>query len=128
MEIKNKLLQENRAAFGNAVIVFDGEKNIYSVKRLPEGKYTIKLPKNKKGTAKEFAVALKYTGHERNGSSLVQFLNTEEQNHVELKADLLQCLDLVMREHPTRNQFLVGRSLYPKKIELDGDIGGGVKL
>ena len=48
LEIKNKLLQENRAAFGNAVIVFDGEKNIYSVKHLPEGKYTVKLPKTKR--------------------------------------------------------------------------------
>ena len=124
LEIKNKLLQENRAAFGNAVIIFDGEKNIYSVKHLPEGKYTVKLPKNKKGAAKEFAVALKYTGHELNGSSLVQFLNTKEKNHVEVNSDLLQCLDLVMREHPIRNRFLVGRSLYPKQFELDGDIGG----
>ena len=65
-------------------------------------------------------MALKYTGHELNGSSLVQFLNTKEKNHVELNADLLQCLDLVMREHPIRNRFLVGRSLYPKQFELDG--------
>jgi eukaryotic translation initiation factor 2C len=124
MEIKNKLLQENRAAFGNARIVFDGKKNIYSTTSLPEGKYTVKLVKDEEGPAKEFSVALKYTGHELNGGSLAQFLNINDKRHVELNADLLQCLDLVMREHPNENRILVGRSLYPKQFERDGEIGG----
>ena len=59
-------------------------------------------------------MALKYTGHELNGASLAQFLNIKDRNHVELNPDLLQCLDLVMREHPNENRLLVGRSLYPK--------------
>lgn len=124
VEIKKKLLQENREAFGNALIVFDGKKNIYSAKRLPEGMYTVKLLKDEEGAPKEFAVALKYTGHELNGASLAQFLNIKDKNHVELNPDLLQCLDLVMREHPNENRLLVGRSLYPKRFERDGDIGG----
>ena len=45
---------------------------------------------------------------------------------MELNPDLLQCLDLVMREHPNENRLLVGRSRYPKRFERDGDIGGAV--
>ena len=48
-------------------------------------------------------MVLKYTGHELNGVSLAQFLNIKDRNHVELNLDLLQCLDLVMREHPNEN-------------------------
>lgn len=110
------------------------KKNIYSTQRLPEGKYSVKLlgdeepsakkAPSKKAPAKEFSIALKYTGHELSGVSLAQFLNTNDKRHVELNADLLQCLDLVMREYPNENRILVGRSLYPKLFERDGDIGG----
>eukprot|EP01018_Ginkgo_biloba_P029286 Gb_13708 [translate_table: standard] len=123
-EIKNKLIAENRAAFGNALPVYDGEKNIFSSVPLPEGLFTVKLSKGEDCKVKEYTVALKLA-NKLDGKRLAEFLNPAERNHVQVQQEYLQALDLVLREHPSSTRIIVGRSLYPKLPERDGDLHGG---
>ncbi|XP_059070766.1 protein argonaute 2-like [Cryptomeria japonica] len=94
-EIKNKLGAENCVAFRNAMPVYDGKKNLYSAIELPEGDFTVKLPKGEGSDVKEYK-------------------------------EMLQTLDLVVREHPSSSRIIMGRSLYDKRENLQKSLTSGI--
>uniref|UniRef100_A0A0D6R3M2 Piwi domain-containing protein n=1 Tax=Araucaria cunninghamii TaxID=56994 RepID=A0A0D6R3M2_ARACU len=123
-EIKNKLIAENRAAFKNAMPVYDGKKNLYSSQPLPVGVYTVKLSKGEDSEVKEYKVALKLA-NTLDGLRLAEFLKISVTDHMGVQQELLQALDLVVREHPAQSRIIMGRSLYAPMPDRDGLIGGG---
>eukprot|EP01018_Ginkgo_biloba_P029294 Gb_21789 [translate_table: standard] len=125
-QIKNKLVEENRAAFRNAMPVYDGKKNLYSPVGLPEGLFTVKLSKGEdRKVEEEYTVALKLA-KQLDGRRLAEFFNTVQSNHTKIQQEYVQALDLVIRENPSRSRIMIGRSLYSKQQEGDGHLGRGV--
>eukprot|EP01018_Ginkgo_biloba_P029290 Gb_13719 [translate_table: standard] len=124
-EIKNKLIAENRAAFGNALPVYDGEKNMFSPVPLPERLFTVKLCKGEDCKVKEYTVALKLA-NKLDGKRLAEFLITAQKNNVQVQQEYLQALGLVLKEHPSSTGSILRRHIFPKQQERNVDIGGGV--
>ncbi|XP_057838348.2 protein argonaute 2 isoform X2 [Cryptomeria japonica] len=124
-EIKNKLVAENRVAFRDAKPVYDGKKNLYSAIELPEGDFTVKLSKGEDSEAKEYKVTLTLA-NKLDGRRLADFLNRSIRDHVTVQQEMLQALDLVVREHPSSSRIIMGRSLYEKDKTRQEYLNSGI--
>ncbi|XP_057846178.1 protein argonaute 2 [Cryptomeria japonica] len=124
-EIKNKLVTENCVAFRNAMPVYDGKKNLYSAIELPEGDFTVKLPNGEGSDVKEYKVTLKLA-NTLDGHRLAEFLDRNIGDHVTVQQEMLQALDLVVREHPSSSRIIMGRNLYEKRENLQKSLTSGI--
>ncbi|GLJ55588.1 hypothetical protein SUGI_1193800 [Cryptomeria japonica] len=121
-EIKNKLFADIHVDFPNAKPIYDGKKNLYSAIELQEGEFTVKLPAKGEGSdVTEYKVSLTLA-KTLDGHGLADFLNRNTGNHVTLQQEMLQALDLVVREHPSSTRMIMGRTVYDKDINEQMDL------
>ncbi|GLJ55574.1 hypothetical protein SUGI_1193470 [Cryptomeria japonica] len=124
--IKKKLVADILLDFPNAMPVYDGKKNLYSAIELQEGDFTVKLPAKGEGSdVTEYMVTLTLAKI-LDGHGLADFLNRNTGNHVTLQQEMLQALDLVVREHPSSTRIIMGQGVYDKdeneQMDLTSDI------
>lgn len=140
--IKQKLVEENPAAFSDALPVYDGRRNIYSPVEFQSDRLevyiSLPLPNckslsavgeavnslEKKQQLKLFKVNIKLVS-KFDGNELGSYLNKERDDWTPLPQEYLHALDVVLRESPTENCVTVGRSFYSSSMGGLKEIGGG---
>ncbi|KAL5563612.1 hypothetical protein UlMin_033359 [Ulmus minor] len=113
--IRNKLFSDNPEEFPLSSIAYDGEKNIFSAEPLTVTKFEVD-GKDTRARSYVFVNELKL-------SKLSEYLSSRSSS---IPRDILQGMDLVMKENPTRKMISVGRNFYPMEPRPEDDLGGGV--
>lgn len=109
--VEQRLLQDYSADLGGRRPVFDGSNLLYSAKALPfeVRSFTISVRRTASDRPQDFVLHLKRA----NVLSLRSLNRTSLQGQANVvPTDLLQALNIVVREHPTRSLLPIGRSLF----------------
>ncbi|XP_004295480.1 PREDICTED: protein argonaute 2 [Fragaria vesca subsp. vesca] len=119
--IRNKLSSDNPAQFPLLMTAYDGEKNIFSAVTLPTGEFRVEVPEEEGTRLSSYIVTIKLV-NELKLCKLREYLNRELSS---IPRDIMQGMDLVMKENPSRRLIPVGRSFYPAEFNPDDDLGQG---
>ncbi|KAF4362468.1 hypothetical protein CsatB_001389 [Cannabis sativa] len=119
--IRHKLSSDNPTQFPLSFTAYDGEKSIFSAVALPTGQFNVEL--STEDSVRSYFVGIK----------LVNELHLDRLNNYivgllpSIPRDVLQGMDLVMRENPNRKMIPVGRNYYLKEPEPppEGELGDG---
>ncbi|KAM7257077.1 hypothetical protein ACFE04_012818 [Oxalis oulophora] len=120
--IQNKLSSTNPTEFPLSMTAFDGVENIFSCDQLPTGEFQVLISKDEGKKAGSFVCTLKLAGQLRL-SKLTDYLRGCGDS---VPRDILQGMDVIMNEHPTRHMIRVGRRFHSAKPEWNNDIGEGM--
>ncbi|KAB1222139.1 Protein argonaute 2 [Morella rubra] len=107
--IRNKLSSDDPVQFPLSMTAYDGEKNIFSAVPLPTGRFNVKVPEGEDTQGGSYIVAIKLV-NELKLCKLKEYLSGCLSS---IPRDILQGLDLVMKENPARNMIPVGRIFFP---------------
>ncbi|KAF8038399.1 hypothetical protein BT93_B1055 [Corymbia citriodora subsp. variegata] len=116
--IKDKLFSDYPTQFPLSTPVYDGERNIFSAIPLPCGTYNVKIDREDSS----FQCTIKLV----NEFNLLKLKDYLAGNLLTIPRDILQSMDLVMKENPTRNMISVGRNFYPLKYQETDDLKCGI--
>lgn len=119
--ILNKLFLDDQARFPANRTAYDGEKNLYSVVSLPTGQFKVELSGEDSST-QTYVVSIKIM-NELKLSKLEDYL-TGKVPYV--PRDILQGMDMVMKENPSRYSISIGRHFYPSSFKVEDDLGRGI--
>ncbi|KAM5587205.1 hypothetical protein ABKV19_005911 [Rosa sericea] len=119
--IRNKLSSDNPSKFPLLMTAYDGEKNIFSAVTLPTGEFKVEVPEEEGTRISSYIVTIKLV-NELKLCKLKEYLSGQL---LSIPRDILQGMDLVMKENPTRRLIPVGRSFYPTEFNPDDDLGQG---
>ncbi|XP_062096190.1 protein argonaute 2 [Humulus lupulus] len=118
--IRDKLFSDNPSKFPISSTAYDGEKNIFSAVPLPTGKFKVVL--SGEDSARSYFFSIKLVNELQLGRLNDYILGRLPS----IPRDILQGMDLVMKENPTRRMIPFGRSFYPKEPHPEDDLGNGV--
>lgn len=88
---------------------YDGEKNIFSAVELPEGTFDVDVSKGEGEKSISYVVRLTHV-------KMLEFCKLKKYLSNEISSiprDILQGMDLVVKENPSRQTIPVGRHFYP---------------
>ncbi|KAG2688103.1 hypothetical protein I3760_09G078400 [Carya illinoinensis] len=114
--IRNKLSSDDPVRFPLSLTAYDGEKNIFSAVSLPTGKFYVQLPEGEDTKGGSYVVTIKLV----NELKLCKLRDYLCGYLLSIPRDILQGLDLVMKENPARKMIAVGRSFFPR-VPREGD-------
>lgn len=122
--IREKLFADDPTRFPLQKTAYDGEKNIFSAVPLPSGHFKVELSdgegEDRKCRSYVFTIQLV---NEVRLSKLKSYLNAEV---MDIPREILQSMDLVMKENPSRHRITFGRSSYPREYRRGDDLRCGV--
>lgn len=118
--IRNQLFSGSQ--FPLSMTAYDGVKNIFSAVELPTGSFTVEVSNGEDTNVRPYKVSLKLV-NELRLCKLTEYLRGHIQS---IPRDILQAMDVVMKENPTRNMIPVGRYFYPRDHNPNDDLGGGI--
>ncbi|XP_012084883.2 protein argonaute 2 isoform X2 [Jatropha curcas] len=120
--IRNKFFTDNPSQFPLSMTAYDGEKNIFSAVRLPTGKFKVEFSEAEDMKECTYTFTIKLV-NELKLSKLKDYLCGKL---LSIPRDILQGMDVVMKENPTRNMISVGRTFHSfESCEAD-DLGFGI--
>ncbi|KAM7258662.1 hypothetical protein ACFE04_014403 [Oxalis oulophora] len=120
--IRNKLFADNPAEFPLEMTAYDGEKNIFSAVPLPTGKFKVKLAEAEDTKMQSYTFTIKLV-NELKFRKLKDYVSG---SLFSIPRDVLQGMDIVMKENPARNMISVGRSFHPAESTSENDLGFGI--
>ncbi|KAJ0081641.1 hypothetical protein Patl1_11797 [Pistacia atlantica] len=120
--IRDKLFEDDPARFPLALTAYDGEKNIFSAVELTTGKFTVKFSEAEDMKIRSYVFTIKLV-NELKLRKLKDYLTGTLLSN---PRDILQGMDVVMKENSTRNMISVGRSFHPFEPIPGDDLGGGI--
>ncbi|CAK9179641.1 unnamed protein product [Ilex paraguariensis] len=120
--IKDKLFSDDPTRFPLNMTTYDGEKNIFSAVPLPTGNFKVELSRGEEMKSRSYILTVKLV-NELKFSKLEDYLSG---NLLCIPRDILQGMDLVMKENPCRHRISVGRSFYSKEFREQDDLWWGV--
>ncbi|PIN22710.1 Translation initiation factor 2C (eIF-2C) [Handroanthus impetiginosus] len=120
--IRDKLFSDDPARFPLNRTAYDGEKNLYSAILLPTGQFRVELSDNEDLSTRTYVVSIKLM-NELKLSKLEDYL-TGKLPYV--PRDILQGMDLVMKENPSRYRISVDRSFYSSTFKVEDDLKHGI--
>nr|DAD43827.1 TPA_asm: hypothetical protein HUJ06_002057 [Nelumbo nucifera] len=106
--IRNKLFSDDPKNFPMAKTAYDGEKSIFSAVKLPTGKFKVELSMAEERGACAFMFTINLV-KELPLYKLEDYLRGTPSS---IPREILQGMDLVMKENPTRHRIQIGRSFY----------------
>ncbi|KAJ4827017.1 hypothetical protein Tsubulata_025857 [Turnera subulata] len=106
--IRDKFFASNPSEFPLSMTAYDGEKNIFSAVPLPAGTYKVEFAEAEDVKARNYIFTIKLV-NELKFSKLKDYLSG---NPSSIPRDILQGMDVVMKEHPSRHMISVGRSFH----------------
>ncbi|KAJ4896721.1 Protein argonaute 2 [Raphanus sativus] len=121
--VREKVFSDNPGEFPLAMTAYDGQKNIFSAAQLPTGSYKVDFPKTEEGTR---ARSYTFTIKEVNVLKLRDLKEYMTGGSSLNPRDVLQGMDVVMKEHPSKCMITVGKSFFTRGTERDEDFGFGV--
>uniref|UniRef100_A0A5B6Z4E7 Uncharacterized protein n=1 Tax=Davidia involucrata TaxID=16924 RepID=A0A5B6Z4E7_DAVIN len=120
--IWDKLCSDDPTRFPSSKTAYDGEKNIFSAFPLPIGNFKVELSDGENMRSRLYIVTLKHV-NELNLCKLKDYLSG---NLLSIPRDILQGMDVVMKENPSRRRISVGRSSYSTKCNQEDGLGRGI--
>ena len=120
--IREKLSSDNPSHFPASSIAYDGEKNIFSAVELPTGKFKVEFSEAEDTKVYSFIVTI----------NLVKQLELQKLSDYfsgklpYVPREILQAMDVVMKENPARCMISVGRSFYPHQFSREDELGYGI--
>ncbi|WJZ97369.1 hypothetical protein VitviT2T_015978 [Vitis vinifera] len=120
--IREKLCVDHPSQFPTSKIAYDGEKNIFSAVELPTGKFKVEISGGEEMKVCSFIVTI----------NLVKQLELQKLSDYLsgvlsfVPRDILQGMDVVMKENPARHMISSGRSFYQFKDSGKDELGYGI--
>jgi eukaryotic translation initiation factor 2C len=119
--IRNKLSSDDDR-FPLARTAYDGEKNIFSAISLPTGKFKVEVPAGEDMKGGQYEVTIKLVNELKLGK-----LNDYLSGYLlSIPRDILQGMDLVMKENPARHMISTGRNFFPRESGEEDYLGWGI--
>lgn len=100
---------------------YDGEKNIFSAVRLPEGEFKVDLSEGEDSKAGTYIFSIKLV----NELKLCKLRDYLSRKTYSIPRDILQGMDVVMKENPVMHMIPIGRSFHPYESCPEDDLGYG---
>ncbi|KAH9610803.1 hypothetical protein KSS87_009985 [Heliosperma pusillum] len=119
--LKDKLFADN-SEFPLEMTAYDGEKNIFSAVQLPTGQFTVKLSDEEGSRQRSFIFSVNLV-NELKLHKLKSYLSGEV---LQIPREVLQGMDVVMKENPRRNMVSIGKTFHPPGYDPNYDLGGGI--
>ncbi|GMI72986.1 argonaute 2 [Hibiscus trionum] len=119
--IRSKLFTDN-PQFPLLMTAYDGEKNIFSAVRLPEGEFKVELSEGEDSKSREYKFSIKLVNELR----LCKLRDYLSKNASSIPRDILQGMDVVMKENPVMHMIPAGRCFHPTKDSPEDDLGYGI--
>ncbi|KAG8385131.1 hypothetical protein BUALT_Bualt03G0009900 [Buddleja alternifolia] len=120
--IRDKLFRDDPARFPLNRTAYDGEKNLYSAVSLPTGQFRVELSANEDLTTRTYVVSIKLM-NELKLSKLEEYLSGKVPY---VPRDILQGMDLVMKENPSKYRVSIDRNFYPTSFKVEDDFRNGI--
>ncbi|KAI4302891.1 hypothetical protein MLD38_038587 [Melastoma candidum] len=120
--VREKLFSDHPSEFPASMTAYDGEKNIFSATPLPMGKFTVNISDGEDKKESAFICTITLV-NELKLSKLKDYLCGKLSL---IPRDILQGMDLVMKENPAKNMISLGRNFYPVKHCEEDDLGRGI--
>ncbi|GFQ05616.1 protein argonaute 2 [Phtheirospermum japonicum] len=121
--IKDTLFQNDPScARARLETVYDSEKNIFSSVPLPTGTFPVEVLEGEDVKSGSYTFTIKLV----NELTLSKLHNYLSGNCSSVPRDILQGMDLVMKDNPSRRRIVVGRSFYSIEYRDKDDLGSGV--
>ncbi|CAL9216950.1 unnamed protein product [Arabidopsis halleri] len=120
--VRDKVFTDNPDEFPFAMTAYDGQKNIFSAAELPTGSYKVEFPKTEEMRGRSYTFTIKQV-NELKLRDLKEYMTGSTSCN---PRDVLQGMDVVMKEHPSKCMITVGKSFFTRETERDEDFGFGV--
>ncbi|XP_061356009.1 protein argonaute 2-like [Gastrolobium bilobum] len=121
--IRDKLFSDHPQRLPSLMTAYDGEKNIFSAVPLPEETFSVDVSKGEDERPISYNVTLTLV----NKLELRKLKDYLSSNVLSIPRDILQGMDLVVKENPARRTISVGRSFYPTNPPLvERDLQHGI--
>ncbi|KAM7519207.1 hypothetical protein LguiB_018169 [Lonicera macranthoides] len=120
--IRRELFARDPTRFPMSMTAYDGKKNIFSVVELPTGEFQVNLSDGEDLMERSYTFTIQLV-NELRLAKLNEYLRAEI---LHIPRDILQGMDLVMKEHPSRSRICAGRSTYSKNYRQQDDLRGGI--
>ncbi|CAE5958970.1 unnamed protein product [Arabidopsis arenosa] len=117
--VKEKVFTDNPDKFPFAMTAYDGQKNIFSAAELSTGSYKVEFPKTEETRARSYTFTIKQV-NELKLRDLEDYIRGSSSF---IPRDVLQGMDVVMKEHPSKRMITVGKSFF---TSADEDYGFGL--
>ncbi|KAM1052703.1 hypothetical protein ACFX2J_000287 [Malus domestica] len=101
---------------------YDGENNIFSAVPLPTGSFKVEAPEEEGTRFSSYIFTIKLA-KELQLCKLKEYLSGQL---LDIPRNILQSMDLVMKENPTRRMIAFGRNFFPTESHPNDDLGYGV--
>ncbi|CAN1846199.1 Protein argonaute 2 [Linum perenne] len=121
--IRDKLFSDDPSHFPMSMTAYDGEKNIFSAVPLPTGQYKVELSDGQDMPSRTYIFSIKLV----NELKLFRLKDYLTGNLFSIPREVLQGMDVVMKENPVRNMICTGRSFHPVDGHRDVEIGHGIR-
>ncbi|XP_068320368.1 protein argonaute 2-like [Pyrus communis] len=120
--IRKQLSTDDPLNFPLLSTAYDGEKNIFSAVSLPTGSFKVEVPEEEGTRFSSYILTIKLA-KELQLCKLKEYLSGQL---LDIPRNILQSMDLVMKENPTRRMIAFGRNFYPTESHPNDDLGYGV--
>ncbi|KAL3522982.1 hypothetical protein ACH5RR_015816 [Cinchona calisaya] len=120
--IREKLFADKSLKFPVDMATYDGEKNIFSFVPLPTGEFQVKLSDGDDGRVRTYIFTIK----EVNQLKFSKLKDYMLGNLPHMPRDILQPMELVMKDNPSKLRIPVGRSFYAHDYRDRDDLGHGI--
>uniref|UniRef100_A0A1J3FIA8 Protein argonaute 2 n=1 Tax=Noccaea caerulescens TaxID=107243 RepID=A0A1J3FIA8_NOCCA len=118
--VRDKLFTDNPKQFPFSLTAYDGQKNIFSAAKLPTGSFKVDFPKTEESKAGSYTFTIKQVS-ELKLRELKEYMTCGSSVS---PRDVLQGMDVVMKEHPSKCMITVGKCFFDRRP--DEDFGFGV--
>ncbi|KAJ9168600.1 hypothetical protein P3X46_020100 [Hevea brasiliensis] len=119
--IRNKLFTDDSSQFPLSMTAYDGEKNIFSAVPLPTGKIKVEFSEGEDMKDRAYTFNIKLV----NELKLCKLKDYLTGKLFSIPRDILQGMDVVMKENPARHMVSVGRSFHSTEAYKE-DLGFGI--
>ncbi|XP_010499678.1 PREDICTED: protein argonaute 2-like [Camelina sativa] len=109
--VRDKVLTDNPGEFPFAMTAYDGQKNIFSAAELPTGSFKVEFPATEEMRGRSYTFTIKQVSTLKLRDLLEYTTGSKSSN----PRDVLQGLDVVMKEHPSKCMITVGKSFFTRE-------------
>ncbi|KAL9307897.1 Protein argonaute 3 [Arabidopsis thaliana] len=119
--VKEKLFKDNND-FPNAMTAYDGQKNIFSAVELPTGSFKVDFSETEEiMRGRSYTFIIKQVKELK----LLDLQAYIDGRSTFIPRDVLQGMDVVMKEHPSKRMITVGKRFFSTRLEIDFGYGVG---
>ncbi|KAJ8758758.1 hypothetical protein K2173_000479 [Erythroxylum novogranatense] len=121
--IRDQLFADQSSRFPPvSTTAYDGEKSIFSAVELPTGKFTVDFTENDDRGTCRYVVVVKLV----NVLELRKLKEYLSRSLFVMPREVMQGMDVVMKENATRNMISVGRTFHRYQINREDELGLGI--